>query len=276
MTESQEEQVQHKKKRGHLIGIVGSTAILFVIIFGAKFLGRQAGRQLAMEAVQQESIGQGATQQHMTPAPSNAPPLATGEDAVGSPLPARDSRFAILKLPLGVSIHVPKNWRLLDGDFNATIETGAEAAMRLARIDLPEGQKVNLFRANSNPPTTYAGIAINASDSDFSPADLLAASDAELRELAPLMHQMLDQGLAAQNLRVIRFDGVRREMIDGHPALVIEYTRSGPQGPVVVQMTRLFIANKEISLNLSYRQSETGLWKPTVDYMRSTFRVSPP
>lgn len=215
-------------------------------------------------------------QQHTTPAPSNAAPVATGESAVGSSLPARNSRFALVNLPLGVSIEAPKNWRLLDGDFNTTIEAAGEAALSLAGIKLPTGQKVNLFRANSNPPTTYAGIAINATDSDIPPAELLAASDAEIRELAPLMHQILDQGFAAQNLRVIRFDGVRRDIVDGHPALVIEYIRSGPKGPVVVQMTRLFIGDKEISLNLSYRRSEAGIWKPIVGYMRSTFRVSRP
>ena len=404
MTEQHQDQIQLKKKRGKLTGIISLIAILCVIVLGAKFLGRQVGRKAAMQTVQQESITQnaptgfmgakwlvsisqvkslfpdatefapgnlklnttafgrsafvdfmftdnlllmiiitfkgektestyrkthfsiereygpfpepsstnehilaskktigriaihhllykqlgmtieqvmlyrtkGTTQQHTTPARSNAAPVATGQSAVGSSLPARRSRFALIKLPLGIIIEVPKNWRLLDGDFNTTIETAGEAVLNLAGIKLPTGQKVNLFRANSNPPTTYAGIAINATDSDIPPAELLSASDAEIRELAPLMHQMLDQGFAAQNLSVIRFDGVRRETVDGHPALVIEFVRSGPQGPVVVQMTRLFIGDKEMSLNLSYRQSEAGVWKPIVDHMRSTFRVSRP
>jgi hypothetical protein len=191
-------------------------------------------------------------------------------------LPARNSQFALVNLPLGVSIEAPKNWRLLDGDLNTTIETAGEAALRLSGIKLPASQKVNLFRANSNPPTTYAGIAINATDSDISPAELLAASDAEIRELTPVMHQMMDQSFATQNLQVIRFDDVRREIVDGHPALVIEYVRSSQAGPVVVQMTRLFIDDKVISLNLSYRKSESAVWKPIVDHMRSTFRVSRP
>ena len=189
---------------------------------------------------------------------------------------AKDAMFVLVKLPLGVNIEVPKNWRLLDSNSNTTIETAGEAALNLAGINLPTGQKVNLFRANSNPPTTYAGIAINATDSDISPTELLATSEADIRELAPLMHQMFDQGLATQNLRVIQFDGIRREIVDGHPSLVIEYVRSGPKGPVVMQMTRLFIGDKEISLNLSYRQSETDTWKPIVEHMRSTFRVSRP
>ena len=194
------------------------------------------------------------------------------ENAVGS----HDSRFALIRLPMGISIEVPKNWLVLEGDINTTIETAGEAAYRLTGMELPARQKVNLFRANSNPPTTYASIAINATTSDISPAELLEADEAEIRELAPLMHQMLDQGLATQNCHIIRFDNIVREIINGHPALVISYVRSGPNDPVAVQMTRLFMDGKEISLNLSYRLSEIKLWKPVVDYMRTTFRVAWP
>lgn len=216
------------------------------------------------------------SQQPSTPHHIDRPPTATADTSSGFPLPPRNSKFARVDLPMDVSIEVPRNWRLLDGEINTTIETAGEAAMNLAGVELPAGQKINLFRANSNPPGTYAGIAINATDSEIPPSDVMAASDSEIREFGSLMHQMLDRSLASLNQRVIRFVGIRREIVDGHPALVMEYVRSGADGPVAVQMTRLFIGKKEISLNLSYRQREAGLWRPVVDYMRSTFRVSQP
>jgi len=196
----------------------------------------------------------------------------SGENGLSS----RDSRFALIRLPLGISIEVPKNWQVLNSDINTTIETAEEAAGRIKGIELPAVQKVNLFRANSNPRTTYAAIAINATDSEISPDELLEASEAEIRELSPLMHQMIEQGLAIHNCRIIRFDGIAREIFDGHPALVISYVRSGPNGSVVVQMTRLFMDDKEISLNLSYRLNETQLWKPVIEYMKTTFRIAAP
>jgi hypothetical protein len=203
---------------------------------------------------------QTATPRQATPpSPAETTPPTTDGNSVASSLSPRDSRFALLTLPLGVQIDVPKNWRTLDGDINTNIETFGEAVMNLAGIEIPPGQKVNLFRANSNPPTTYAGIAINATDSDIAPTELLAASDAEIHELTSTMQQMFEQAFSTQNLQIIRFDPVRREIIDGHPSLIINYVRSGPQGPVIVQMTRLFLGEKEISLNLSYRQSETRL-----------------
>lgn len=60
MTERQEHRNQRQKKRGKLVGIVSSIAIFCVIVFGAKFLGRQAGRQAAIRTVQEESIAQNA------------------------------------------------------------------------------------------------------------------------------------------------------------------------------------------------------------------------
>lgn len=60
MTERQEDQSRPKKKRGKLGGVVSFIAIFCVIMFGAKFLGRQTGRQAAMKTIQQESIAQNA------------------------------------------------------------------------------------------------------------------------------------------------------------------------------------------------------------------------
>jgi hypothetical protein len=187
-----------------------------------------------------------------------------------------ESRFADLRLPLGVVVKIPKNWWLLDGHWNTTIETAGEAALNLTSIGLPAGKKVNLFRANSMPKSTYASIAINATDSQIDPTQLRRASEAEIRAMAPEMKQLLQELLATSDLQVIEFYDVRREFISGHPALVIEYLRTGQAGPVVVQLTQPFLGAKEISINLAYRQAERQLWKPVVAYIRKSFAVKSP
>jgi hypothetical protein len=185
-----------------------------------------------------------------------------------------DSKFATVILPLGVSVKVPKNWRILDGDANTTIETATEAQLNLSKIDLPTRKKLNLFRANSNPPTTYASIAINATDSEIQPSELTSATDAELKDFGKVFESKTKQMLAGVKLELLRFDGARRETIGGEPALVLEYLRSGTQGPVFVQMTRLFVGSKEIGINLSYRESEGTIWRPIVSYMRQSLSVT--
>jgi len=65
MIERQEDQIQPNKKRGKLSGIVISIAIFCVIMFGAKFLGRQSGIQRAIQDVQEECIAQDAPTGYM-------------------------------------------------------------------------------------------------------------------------------------------------------------------------------------------------------------------
>jgi hypothetical protein len=186
---------------------------------------------------------------------------------------AAESRFAKLTLPLGVTVEVPKNWRLLGGDYNTSVETAAEAALKLGGIPIPDGEKLNLFRANSMPTTTYAGVAINASDSDLSESTLLAVSNEEIAMLSPALEAGMRRSLATQGMQVLDFEPVRKLLINGHPALVLGYTRSGPEGSVRVIQTRLPVGAKEISIVLSYRESESVLWKPVVTYIQNSIAV---
>lgn len=243
--------------------------IVGIIAFG--FLGSMIGRPLGQfMAYLEKKPSSNSTLSSSSP--SNLSPIPSPTPLAQTTQPS-DAKFTKLKLPLGVSVEVPKNWRILDKETNSTIETAAEASLNLANVDLPTGKKVNLFRANSVPQTTYAGIAINASDSEFDPDILKDASDAEIKESTPMMKEMMEQSLSGQSLKVLEFSDVRREFVGSHPALVVEYKRSGPQGAVIVQMTRLLLKGKEISLNLSYRESEAQLWKPVVQYIRKSLAV---
>jgi phosphoglycerol transferase MdoB-like AlkP superfamily enzyme len=77
-----------------------------------------------------------------------------------SSLQARESRFARLKLPLGVYLYVPKNGRILDGDMNATIETAAEATMNLSGVDLSSSRKGH-WSAVRTDPKLFSSFSLN-------------------------------------------------------------------------------------------------------------------
>lgn len=184
-----------------------------------------------------------------------------------------EPRFAIIRLPYGVSVEIPADWRILASDLCAAIEEISDAVLDLSGLELPEDTKVNLLRANSTPSTTYASIAVNVRSASLSPSDLMAASDEEIAALGPMMHDVMKCAYEGQ-MEILRFDGVRREIVSGHPALVIEYVRKGLEGPVVVQNTHLFVGPKEISLVLAYREAEASWWQPIVAYIRQSLIVN--
>lgn len=251
--------VVSRSKNSAMLWIVG------VIAFGliGRFVGGYIGRFTAeMENRKEAKV----VSTNQSPVPLN-PPVTDKSPAL---LP-QDPNYQTLKLPLGVTIAVPKSWRDLS-DVNESIETMASQLDR-SGVALPKGKKVNLFRANSMPRTTYAGIAVNATDSELDPAEVQNASDAEIEALTPEMRKVFEEEFSG-TVQILEFSAVRREFVGIHPALVIAYKRTGPQGPVVVEMTRLFLGQKEISLNLSYRESEAEKWKPVVLYIRQSLKVS--
>lgn len=181
------------------------------------------------------------------------------------------SNFAPVTLPRGIEILIPKGWWLLSADHNRSIQTSVEAAIDLSGLELPEGQETNLIAVNSMPRTTYAAARIDSTiPSSVEPSELALVTPAEIRALQAEMHQGLEKLLPLQGNRLLEFLDLRIERISGHPAIVTEYRRTGPKGPVFVQINQVFTRSQEIRINLSYRESEVALWKPVVGKIRQS------
>ena len=186
-----------------------------------------------------------------------------------------ESNFASVKLPRGVQLQIPKGWWLLGKNHNRQIQTSVEASLDLSGIGLPDGQQTNLIAANSMPRTTYAAVRIDSTiPPSMSPRELQAATAADLKYIGNELRIGLEKTLPLQNNQLLQFYGVRKDSISGHPALVIEYRRSGPNGPVIVQINWIFTSSQDININLSYRESEAALWKPVVTKIRQSITLT--
>jgi hypothetical protein len=200
---------------------------------------------------------------------------ANAENSFGvSHIELNKSNYAHVILPRGVELQLPKNWWLLGADYIHAIETSAEAVADLSGMDLSGGQETNLIAANSIPKTTYAAVRVDSIiPSSLSPTDFNSITEADVRELKTRMRQNLKKGLSLQGIQLIDFLGTRIEKISGHPTIVTEYRRTGPKGPVFVQINQIYTSSQEIIINLSYRESETALWKPVIGKIRHSIIV---
>jgi hypothetical protein len=184
------------------------------------------------------------------------------------------SQFSPVKLPRGIELQIPKGWWLLSADHNRVIQTSVEAAMDLSGIGLPDGQETNLIAANSMPRSTYAAVRVDSIiPPSIAPSEFASITAADVRELQTEMRQNFQKLLPLQGNQLIEFFGSRIEKISGHPAIVTEYRRTGPKGPVFVQINQIFTSSQEICINLSYRESEVALWKPVVGKIRQSIVI---
>ena len=185
-----------------------------------------------------------------------------------------NSNFAPVRLPRGIELQIPKGWWLLGDDHNRAIETSVEAAMDLSGLSLPDGQETNLIAANSMPRSTYAAVRVDSTiPPSLTPSEFASITAADIRELQNDMRQYFQKLLPLQGLQLIEFFGTRIEKISGHPAIVTEYRRTGPKGPVFVQINQIFTSSQEIRINLSYRESEVALWKPVVGKIKQSIVI---
>jgi hypothetical protein len=184
------------------------------------------------------------------------------------------SNFANVKLPRGIELQLPKGWWLLGADYERAIQTSIEAAMDLSGIGLPDGQETNLISANSMPRSTYAAVRVNSTiPPSITPSQVASLTAADIRELQTVTLQISQKLLLLQGNQLIEFFGMRIDKISGHPAIVTEYRRTGQKGPVFVQINQIYTSSQEISINLSYRESEVALWKPVVGKIRQSIVI---
>lgn len=146
--------------------------------------------------------------------------------------------------------------------------------MDLSGIGLPPGSETNLIAASSMPRSTYAAVRVDSTiPPSLTPSQFAMITAADISELQTDINQNVEKLLPLQGHTLIHFIGVRIDKISGHPAIVTEYRRSGPKGPVFVQVNQVFTARQEIRINLSYREAEVALWKPVVAKIRNSIIV---
>jgi len=185
------------------------------------------------------------------------------------------SNFTEVKLPRGVTMELPNGWWLLGDELNRAIDTAAESALDLSGIELPPREEVVLIAANSMPRSTYAAVRVtSATPPSFSDAELASLTQDDMPLLQAEMTKMLVPVLAQQGLQILGPITVQVGTLAGHVALVTEYERSGPKGPVWVQISQISSGQQEIKVNLSYRESEAAIWRPIVRKIRNSISVS--
>ena len=151
-----------------------------------------------------------------------------------------ESNFVSVELPRGVQLQLPKGWWLLGDDYNQIIQSSVEAALDLSGVRLQDGQDTNLIAANSMPRSTYAAVRVDSTiPASISLGMFSTITPADVRDLEGEMRRNFQLMLPQQGLQLIEFLGTRIEKISGYPAFVTEYRRTGPKGPVWVQIIHI-------------------------------------
>ena len=187
-----------------------------------------------------------------------------------------DSNFISVTLSRGIQFKVPKGWWVYGAEDKVLIKTKIETAIDSSNIGVADQQSKNLIAINSLPTSTYASVRV---DSEIPPSmtesEFSSLTSADIQEYKTAMRQNLHEELTLQGYKFLDMLGVRTEKISGYPAIITDYRRSGPKGPVIVQLNMIITPKQVIGFILSYRESEKALWKPVIGKIRKSIVVKP-
>ena len=187
---------------------------------------------------------------------------------------SRNSTFITRVLPFNVSVDVPRSWWVLDETVNELLRTSLEAALNLHGIVPDADSETLLFAANSWPPTTYASIRITrVTPIIASPDEIQQITPAELQLLVSEIEEVMKRAAALQGHSYLETLGVRIEEVGSWPALIFSYRRSGPKGPVVVQLLLIMRESDSVRVSLAYRETESALWRPVIERIKRSIKA---
>ena len=190
------------------------------------------------------------------------------------------THFVRLKFPTGISMDVPRSWQVIGKDLNKVIETSSQATLDLSGIDLPKRDDVNLFAANCVPATMYASVRLNVRRPALAKPDFIRALTKEqLVEMEKEDKAMLEKiAKQAPAFGIKDFLGTTKEEVGGNPAIVTHCRRfdGDTNGPTaLVWVIQIYAPERTYRLNLAYRETEEGFWRPVIKRIRDSVKIEP-
>jgi hypothetical protein len=193
---------------------------------------------------------------------------------------AQVSSFAKLQFGERISLEVPRNWRFLNKEIRDHLNTGAEAAARLAGINSAQGDNQILMAAQAftSGTTPAATLRLSARPGP-------APTQAEVREVAKLPKSEMTAALmpvlleTERGLRLMegiqsaKALGVRVESNSTVSCIFTEFEVVRAEGTRLIQTWLCPTGDNSVKLTTSYRKSEMALFKPVILHVWSTLRI---
>lgn len=184
------------------------------------------------------------------------------------------SMFQSYKLKHGISIKLPRQWRILESQLMQQIDTNTEVLTGIG-----QGNNDIVIAANYDD-IRVAGAAATARVSvrtkqTSSQADIEAMSQVDLDVAANEGHKAALAALCKSGNTSIQITPYRmiKERLADYVALRADYQEINPTHKMNVSIYTVFLGNRSIKVTLSYDAAKTSLLQPTIDEIKKSVQI---
>jgi hypothetical protein len=199
--------------------------------------------------------------------------LCLAREAVAQTPQEGESLFVTLRLPYGISLEIPRAWRIVAGAAREALEAGEAGDLDLSRMPVPDSHV--LLRANATPSDQPASLSVAflpRAISDLQQGEEL--SPGEITAYDQQLRLKVENALRSQGIELLEWKGTRPDRLNGHFALVSEYRRRSREFPPMwEQVNALPVNGGMVVLSLAHSEQEGSLWRAVVMRIRSSFQA---
>jgi hypothetical protein len=187
------------------------------------------------------------------------------------PVFAADDTYKRVRLPEGISIEIPGHWIILSQDTRKNIAAAGRAMTDNAGVEGGSNQKQTLLAVNATPAPTGAMIRVSATvPPDYTQGDLARVTPRDLKEVERDALKLFKKMETEGGPEVVEMQPIQVELFKSSRALVIRYVRKSTNGSSLWQVTqyKIPVDNRLFELTLSYRQSDSVIWRPILERVK--------
>jgi hypothetical protein len=182
--------------------------------------------------------------------------------------------FVHVRLPDGLSIDLPSDWRLATESSNDDLFRWSQKVLDLA--DVPSGPGGVHIRAY--PPAGEAAASITVSVIRRPAASQQAVAElsgARLARVNDQYYQDLLAGMRAEPATMLQWAGAEKMRLRNAYSLVARYTYSTrDKHPMLMESHRVFLGGGSVGLMLQASADSGDRWWPTLRRVRDSFTAS--
>ncbi len=185
-----------------------------------------------------------------------------------------ETLYVTIHLPYGISVEIPRSWRIVVGEAKEALETAVSGDVDLSRIHVPDSNL--LLRANATPTDRPAWISMAfLPRAILTPAQAAKLSPSDLQDYDRELRQSVESFLRSREMELVEWGETRKDLLNEHITLVSEYRRRGRSNPLVwEQINTIPLSAGMMTLTVAYNEQAGLPWRSVVMRIRSSCRVS--
>ncbi|HJY80397.1 MAG TPA: hypothetical protein VKK81_04870 [Candidatus Binatia bacterium] len=182
--------------------------------------------------------------------------------------------YITIHLPYGISVEVPRSWRIIAGEAKEALETAVPGDIDLSRIHVPDNNL--LLKANATPTDRPAWVSVAfLPKAILTPARAEKMSSSDLQDYDRELRQSVESFLRRRGMELLEWRETHKDLLNDRITLVSEYRRRGRNNPLVwEQINTIPLSTGMITLTVAYNEQAGLPWRSVVMRIRSSCRVS--